>query len=285
MKYIVITGVSTGIGRAIALELLNSGYFVIGTVRKLSDSEDLANKYPDTFKGLICDLQKKDDIKTAADDINEIVGANYLTALINNAGIATGGPLMHQDLEEIRLQFEVNFFGLIDFTQRILPLLGSEIPQKNQPGRIINISSVNGKIVYPYIGAYSASKFALEAFSDALRYELNIYGIKVIVIEPGIIKTEIWDKAEKIDLEPYENTDYYENVKDFKDAFIKLGKEGMPPEKVASIVKKSLESKNPKTRYVISDKIFSEWILPRLLPDKIFDKLIIKEVGLKKINK
>ena len=285
MNYVVITGVSTGIGNAIALELLSQGYFVIGTVRKKSDSEKFENDYPDTFKYIICDLKKEDEIDSAIENIKQILKGNYLTGLINNAGIAIGGPVMHQSVDEIRSQFEVNFFGLINLTQKLLPLLGAETAQKEPPGRIINISSTNGKIVFPYIGAYSATKFALEAISDALRYELNIYGIKVVIIEPGIIKTEMWDKAEKTDLKPYENTDYYENIKDFKDAFIEIGKNGLPPEKVAKIVREALESENPKARYVIIDKIFSEWIIPRILPDKMFDKLVIREVGLKRINK
>lgn len=190
---------------------------------------------------------------------------------------------MHQPIEEIKNQFEVNLFGLITLSQQLLPKLGAELPQKNKPGRIINISSTNGKIAFPYIGAYSATKFALEAISDALRYELNIYGIKVIVIEPGIIKTNIWEKAEKADLSLYSETDYFQNINEFRDEFTKLGKEGLPPEKVSSIVRTAIESENPKTRYVITNKYLSEWLLPRILPDKYLDSLITKEVGL--INK
>ena len=287
MKYIVVTGVSTGIGKSIATELLNNDYFVIGTVRNESDSEELLKNHPETFKHVICDLSEKESIQNACASIKNILGSSYLYGLINNSGIAIGGPLMFQNLTEIKKQFEVNLFGLIDFTQRLLPHLGAELPQKDSPGRIINISSTNGKIAFPYIGAYSATKFALEAISDTLRYELNIYGIKVILIQPGIIKTKIWDKAEKMDLSPYKNTDYYENLSEFKDEFVELGNKGLPPESVSNIVKKALESDNPKTRYVITNKYFSEWLLPRMLPDKYLDSLITKEVGLtkKKLNK
>lgn len=285
MKYIVITGVSSGIGESIATELLNSDYFVLGTVRDKSDSEKFYNNYPDNFKHIICDLSQTESIKNACEEIENYIGNNLLLGLINNSGVAIGGPLMHQSIDEIKNQFEVNLFGLIHFTQKLLPLLGAELPQKKSPGRIINMSSTNGKISFPYIGAYSATKFALEALSDALRYELNIYGIKVILIEPGIIKTNMWDKAEKADISQYKNTDYYENLNEFKNEFIKIGKKGLPPQSVSKVVKNALESNNPKTRYVITNKYFSEWLLPRILPDRYLDSLIIKEVGLFKKNK
>ncbi len=282
MNYVVVTGISTGIGRSIAEELLNSNYHVIGTVRKESDARFFYKEHPDTFSHLILDFKIKDHIQKATGTISKIIRNNYLTALVNNAGIAIGGPLMHQDMKEIREQFEVNLFGLLDFTKQLLPLLGAEIPQKGSPGRIINISSTNGKISFPFIGAYSATKHALEAITDSLRQELNIYGIEVISIEPGNIDTPIWDKAEKMDLSPYAHTDYADILSKFKEEMIKLGKNGLPPDQVAKVVRKAIETKKPKTRYVISKNYFSEWILPRLLPDKILDYLIIREVGLQR---
>ncbi len=280
MKYVVITGVSSGIGRSIAENLLEDEYFVIGSVRKDSDSQELYSRYPENFKHVICDLCQPDSIKHACDEIKAILGNNELYGLVNNSGIAVGGPLMHQPIEEIKNQFEINLFGLISFTQELLPLLGATMPPKKAPGRIINMSSTNGKIAFPYVGAYSATKFALEAISDALRYELNIYGIKVILIEPGIIKTNIWDKAEEADISQYKNTDYFENLDEFKTEFVKMGKDGLEPETVSKVVRDALESGKPKSRYVITNKYISEWLLPRILPDKYLDSLITKEVGL-----
>ena len=282
MKHIVITGVSSGIGKSIALELLKGGYFIIGTVRNKSDSVEFYEKFPDNFKHIECDLTQPDSIKDACGQIKSFLGSNNLFGLINNSGIAIGGPLMHQSIEEIKSQFEVNLFGLINMTQELLPLLGASMPPRKTPGRIINMSSTNGKISFPYIGAYSATKFALEAISDALRYELNIYGIKVVLIEPGIIKTKIWDKAEEADITQYKNTDYFENMSDFKTEFVKIGNKGLEPETVSTVVKKALEISTPKSRYVITNKYFSEWLLPRILPDKYLDSIIIKEVGLTK---
>lgn len=280
MNYVLVTGVSTGIGKAIALDLLKNDYFVIGTVRKKEDSRILEEEYPNNFAHILLDLEFEKSINRAYNDAIKIIGNNYLTGLINNSGIALGAPLLHQDMNDIRKQFEVNFFGLLSFTQKLLPHLGAEWPQKQKPGKIMNISSTNGKITYPFIGAYSATKHALEALSDALRYELNIYDIKVVSIEPGSINTEIWDKAEETDLSPYENTDYGDIIENFKDEMVKLGRKGLLPESVAQVVRKALESANPKTRYVISNNLISEWILPYYLPDKLFDKLVTKEVGL-----
>lgn len=284
MKHVVITGVSSGIGKSIALELLKSEYFVIGTVRDKTDSVQFYEKYPDSFKHIECELTEPDSIKEACEEIKSYLGSNNLFALINNSGIAIGGPLMHQSIDEIKNHFEVNLFGLINMTQELLPLLGASMPPRKTPGRIINMSSTNGKIAFPYVGAYSATKFALEAISDALRYELNIYGIKVVLIEPGIIKTKIWDKAEKADISQYKNTDYFENLNEFRTEFVKIGREGLEPETVSSVVKKALETSKPKSRYVITNKYISEWLLPRILPDKYLDSIIIKEVGLTKNN-
>ena len=282
MKNIVITGVSSGIGKSIALTLLEDGYFVIGTVRKEADAGELYKKYPETFKHVICDLSEQQSITDSCGEIKSILNGSQIYGLINNSGIAVGGPLMHQSIEEIKNQFEINLFGLISFTQELLPLLGAKMPTSESPGRIINMSSTNGKIAFPYVGAYSATKFALEAVSDALRYELNIYGIKVILIEPGIIKTDIWGKAEEADISQYKNTDYFENLDEFRTEFVKMGKEGLEPETVSVVVKKALESASPKSRYVITNKYISEWLLPRILPDKYLDSLITKEVGLTK---
>lgn len=280
-KYVFITGVSSGIGKAIAKELLENDYFVIGSVRNEKDAAELEKEYQNSFKKTILDITRDEDIENCSKEISTIINKNNLTALVNNSGIALGGPLMHQDINEIKQQFEINLFGLIKLTQKIFPYLKRK---DGRTGKIINMSSTNGKIAYPFIGGYAATKHALEAISDSLRYELKLYGIKVVIIEPGTIKTAIWDKAEQIDLTKYEKTDYSKIVNEFRDGFVKLGKQGISPDNVAKITRKAIESKNPKTRYVVSGNKLSEWILPRILPDKIFDYLITKEVGIKEIK-
>lgn len=282
MKYILVTGVSSGIGESIAYKLLENDYYIIGTVRKESDAKKFVNKHPQKFSSLVLDLTNQENVDSVFDHVSEITGGNNLYALVNNAGIAIGGPLMHQDINEIRLQFEINFFGLLNLTQKLLPLLGAGSPQENRHGKIINISSTNGKIVYPFVGAYCASKHALEAATDALRYELKIYGIDVVLIEPGSINTPIWDKAEKMDLKPYINTDYNKILANFKDEMVKIGKKGLSPYKVADIVNMVLRASNPKARYVVSGDYLNEWIIPRILPTRLMDYLITKETGIYK---
>lgn len=285
MKYILITGISSGIGQSIAMELLDKGYYVVGTVRKESDAKKFYDKYPNQFQGLILDLKNKNNIEEVYKRLVKILNGNNLHALINNSGVAIGGPLMHQNMDEIRDQFEINFFGLLDLTKKVLPLLRAVSHDQNQsPGKIINIGSTNGKIVYPFMGAYCATKHALEAISDALRYELKIYGIDVVLIEPGSVNTPIWDKADKTDLSPYANTDYKIILEKFKQEMIKIGKKGLNPEKVAKVAATVVENKNPKSRYIVSGNYFTEWLLPRILPSSVFDYLITRETGLNRNN-
>ena len=280
MKHVVITGVSSGIGRAAALELAAHGYHVFGSVRKAADATDLQAQLGDKFSPLVFDVTDESAVQAAAERVSESLGQEGLNGLVNNAGIALGGPLMHQPLNELRHQFEVNVFGLMAVTQAFLPLLGARLPQSRPPGRIINISSVAGKVTYPFVGAYGASKHALEALSDALRRELLIYGIDVIVIEPGNIVTEIWDKAEQADLAPYAKTDYIDIMTEFKKGFIALGKAGLEVAVVSRTIRASLESKRPKARYAIPDQPIRGWLLQRLLPARWFDRMLAKLIGL-----
>lgn len=280
MKYIFVTGSSSGIGKAITEKLLKNGYYVIGTVRQNSDASELHDKFPDRYSHVILDLTNKQHIERLSEKVQYITQNNKLSALVNNSGIAIGGPLMLQKIDEIRHQFEINLFGLISVTQKLLPLLGAKLPRVENPGRIINIGSTNGKITYPFIGAYCATKHALEAISDALRYELSVYGIKVVLIEPGSVNTPIWDKAEKTDLSPYRNSAYIKALENFRDQIIKIGKGGIDPGIVANTVLKSIETENPKIRYVVSGNYIAEWFLPRILPEKIFEYVVKKETGL-----
>ena len=155
---------------------------------------------------------------------------------MNNAGIAVPGLMMDQKITDYRAQMEVNLIAPLIVTQAFLPLLGTDRSLRGKPGRIINISSVSGKIAYPFIGAYNASKFGLEGFSESLRRELVLYGIDVIVVAPGAVATAIWDKAEAIDISQYENTDYGTAIKNFKNYFIKQGRKGYPPERVGKVM-------------------------------------------------
>jgi len=280
MKYIVITGVSSGIGRTATEYLLKHGYHVFGSVRPSTDAAALQTQFGQGFTPLVFDVTDEPAAKAAADRVAKIINGQGLFALINNAGIAIGGPLMHQPLDEVRHVLEVNVLGTLAVTQAFLPLLGAKIPQTTPLGRIINISSVGGRISLPFVGAYGTSKHALEAMSDVLRRELMLYGIDVIVIEPGAIKTPIWDKAEQQDASRYQHTDYGGLLEKFQRNFISRGRAGASPEKVAQVIREALESKTPRTRYALPDRFFKGWLLPRLLPDRALDRQIATQIGL-----
>ena len=260
--------------------MIERGFHVFGSVRKQGDGEVVRGELGGQFTALLFDVTDGGAVETAVSQVMQIVGTDGLAGLVNNAGIAVAGPLLHLSLAEFRRQFEVNLFGLLDVTQKFLPLLGA-VPHATQPpGRIVNISSVSGKVVYPFMGPYAASKHALEAVSDALRRELLLFGIDVIVVEPASVKTPIWDKAQELDIEPYKNTVYKEILEGMKRVFVSQGKSGIPVERVSEVIFEALTKETPKTRYVLARKLLTGWLLPRYLPDRRFDKIIAKRLGI-----
>jgi len=280
MKKIVVTGVSTGIGYATAKILSNSGYFVYGSVRNEYDAEKLSKEMGENFKALIIDVTNLESIKNSAEVVKSDLKSNeILSGLVNNAGIALGGPITLIETDVFRKQFDVNFFGLIDVTKVFLPLLGASKDSPYQ-GKIINISSISGLRANPFVGPYSASKFALEAFSDSLRRELLIYGIDVVLIEPGPIKTAIWDKTPDPDDNEFLNTDYEPALKKFYNLFIEMGKKGLDADVIGHRVKNILQNPKPYVRYVITPKKFITYTLESLIPTRWYDKMIGKGLGL-----
>ena len=277
MKNIVVTGVSTGIGYALVAALLQrGGYRVFGSVRKQADADRLLADFGDGFVPLLFDVTDEMRMKTAVSHIKQTIGNDSLYALVNNAGISTPGPLLHMPLDDVRYQMEVNVIGLLNITQQLLPLLGVE--EKHPAGRIINISSVSGKIVYPFMGAYAASKHAVEALSDALRRELMMYGIDVIVVEPGTTRTPIVGKfAEQVG--QYEQTDYGRMLDGITASIDERERNAIPVERVVDAIMDGLESAHPKSRYAVPRKRWTGWLIPRLLPDRWFDRLIAKKLG------
>ncbi len=279
MKNVVISGVSTGIGYALTAKLLQSGeYRIFGSVRKQADVDRLQADFNEQFIPLLFDVTDEAGVKTAVSQIKQAVDDGRLYALINNAGISTPGPLMHIPLDEVRCQMEVNVIGLLNITQQLLPLLNTADPTDPLSSRIINISSVSGKVVYPFMGAYAASKHAVEALSDALRRELMMYGIEVIVIEPGTTHTPIIGKfAEQV--EKYVETDYGRMLQGITASIDERERNAIPVERVVDVIIDGLESPKPKTRYAVPRKQWIGWIIPRLLPDRWFDTLIAKKLS------
>ena len=281
MKSIVITGVSSGIGYGAAKEFTEHGYRVFGSVRKEEDANSLKAELGSGFTPLLFDVTDSEAVHRAADEVAGVLDGAGLAGLVNNAGTALAGPLMHQPLDEVRQHFEVNVFGLIAVTQAFLPLLEAKEHPAHKPGRIVNISSVSGKVAEPFIGAYVGSKHAVEGVSHSLRRELLLYGIDVIVIRPGAVKTPIWDKgAATLIGGGYTQTDYAGPLDRFQRYAEKLAGNGYSPETFGGFVRKVFEAQRPKTRYAIVPGRFTDWTIPASLPDRWLDRLIGRSLGL-----
>ena len=272
-KSIVITGVSTGIGRA-SLDLLHEkGYHIFGSVRNQADANKLSKIYPDRFTPLRFDVQNHDEVVKASKVVFE--QCETLVGLINNAGIAIPGPLELLSEEQFEKQLDVNVKSIRRITNLFLPLLGTKPGSAKQPGRIINISSVSGLFNSPFNGAYSISKHALESMTDIYRRELRRYGIKVIAIEPGPIKTEIWKKnLNKMD--EFKDSDYYEVLQKADKIIENAERNALPVENVSRLVAKCLTVSRPKTRYIVHKNKFAFRLMAYYLPDKITDWLVHK---------
>lgn len=272
-KNILITGVSTGIGYGVTKELIARGYTVFGSVRRQQDAERLHSEFGEKFVPLIFDVTDQAAVLKAAEDVKQKLNGEGLGGLINNSGISVTGPLQYLPMNELRRNFEVNVFGLVQVTQAFLPLLGAEPNHPSAPGRIINISSVNGKIAPPYMAPYTGTKHAVEGISNCLRRELMQFGIDVIIIGPGAVQTPIWDKGT---LDMYKNTPYITSLVKFFKKFVTEGKQGMPLDVFSRRLADIFETSRPKTRYAIVQKPFFNWILPRMLPEKVMDRFFKK---------
>ncbi len=279
-KSIVVTGASSGIGWEIASVLVEKGFNVFGTVRKQADGDRLQAEFGKAFTPLLMDVTDQPAVMRAADQVRESLGQSNLAGLVNNAGISVVGPLLHLPLEEFRRQLEVNLISPLLVTQAFAKLLGADRTRQASPGRIINISSVGGKMGAPFLGAYVASKHALEGMSESLRRELLLYGIDVILIEPGYVNTPILDKAEAENLEIYRHTDYAASLNGFIKYFIAEGRKGLHPRSIGEAVHTALTVRKPKVCYTVVRQEFKNWTIPMHLPKRLLDRLIGKQLGL-----
>lgn len=277
MKSIVVTGVSSGIGKSIAALLIQKGFRVFGSVRKQADAERLAVELGNNFIPLLFDVTDEVAARAASEQTREALNGETLFGLVNNAGVAVGGPFLHIPIADFRRQLEINVVGQLIVSQAFVPLLRAQNAQ-SKAGRVVNITSVSGKEGSPFLGAYSASKFALEGLSESMRREAMRYGIDVIVVAPGPIATPIWDKAEELDIERYRQTDFYESGKVFQKYSVAKGRNGLPPEAVSRAVYAALTQPRPRTRYAVNPHPFSHWVAS-LLPKRLVDKAIAKALG------
>jgi NAD(P)-dependent dehydrogenase (short-subunit alcohol dehydrogenase family) len=278
---VLITGASTGIGEACALHLDGLEYRVFAGIRKAADGESLRRRASPRLVPVRMDLSDETEIGEAARRVIEALDGEALAGLINNAGIVVGGMLEFLPLDALRHQMEVNVIGQIAVTQALLPSL------RKARGRIVNIGSVSGLVSGPFSGAYSASKFALEALTDSLRLELRPWKIKVSIIEPGFIQTPIASKslaaAEAFRGQlPAEALQLYGTaLRTYGDAIQREVPKAAPTEVVVKAVVHALTARRPRTRYVVGGRSRFQIGLVRALPDRWRDALIVRVLGLK----
>jgi NAD(P)-dependent dehydrogenase (short-subunit alcohol dehydrogenase family) len=268
---VVITGASTGIGEATALHLAELGFEVRPGVRSDEDAERLRSR---GLSPLRIDVTDEESIAAAAGEVAELAG------LVNNAGIAVSSPVEFIPLDELRRQLEVNLIGQVGVIQAFLPAL------RKARGRIVNVSSIGGRVALPLAGPYAASKFALEAVSDSLRREVRRFGIEVSVIEPGGVKTPIWDKGQQTadsllqQAPPEVNELYGDLARAIRGEAQKIATDrGLPPEAVAKVIGRALTARRPKTRYLVGRDAKVRAAVAKRLPDRAFDALVARTLS------
>ncbi len=273
-RAVVVTGASSGIGEACALRLDGLGFRVFAGVRRQEDGDALRRRASDRLVPIMLDVAGPLSVASAADSVAVATGGAGLAGLVNNAGIAVASPLEFLPLDELRRQLEVNVVGQIAVTQAFLPLL------REGGGRVVNIGSISGRIATPLLGAYAASKFAMEGLTDTLRRELRPWGIPVSIVQPGRVATPIWEKSleaadELLRASPRRAYDLYGPVieKVRRDA-LKAARRSGSPEKVARAVEHALTAKRPRTRYPAGPDARLGALLARILPDPLLDRIL-----------
>jgi NAD(P)-dependent dehydrogenase (short-subunit alcohol dehydrogenase family) len=279
MRSIVITGASTGIGWACAKLLLDKGFRVFGSVRKQADADRLKSEFGTNFTPLTFDVTDEAAVLAAGREVRAALNGETLAGLVNNAGIAVAGPVLELSADEYRRQMNVNVIGPIITTQAFGPLLGADPSLKGPKGRVVMISSVAGRNGNPLLSAYSASKHALDGLSESLRREMMLFGINVIIVAPGAVKTPIWGKAEEVDISPYQNSPFYPALQRIRKFMLQLGENGLPAETIAERVCEALTTATPKVRYQITPDPMRH-LVTAILPKRTVDRIIAKRLGL-----
>jgi len=273
-ELIVVTGASTGIGAATVKELARRGFHVLAGVRREADADALRGLGIEGIEPCILDITVESDITAIADRVARDPQRRALRALVNNAGIAINAPVETLPISQWRQQFEVNLFGHIAITQALLPAL------LNSSGTVVNISSVGGKVALPTYGAYAGSKFALEAVSDALRREVGAAKVKVVVIEPGAVKTEIAERGIatseglKANMTVVQLTRYSEVMDAVMAQARSFNETGVSAEAAAVVIAKAATASRPRTRYTIGRDSAILLQVSRFVSDRLLDRIV-----------
>ena len=275
-KSILITGVSSGIGHGTLSYFVKKGFHVYGSVRNSKDANKLKKIFRENFTPLIFDVTKEAQVKKAASIVKKDLKNSNLLALVNNAGVAISGPILLQKVKDFEKQININLNGAFRVLKFFAPLCGAEQNNNSKKGVIFNISSISGKIGMPGVGAYTASKFGLEGLSHSLRRELIRYGVDVVIIGPGPIKSEIFDKIDKKFLITLKKSDYAKMAKNIPKRMKNAKKIAFPAEEVGKLIFNALHDPNRKTRYTITPNKLMYWTLPMLITDRMLDKMVTK---------
>ena len=279
MQSVVITGTSTGIGWGTAKVLLDRGFRVFGSVRKQEDADRLRQEFGANFTPLLFDVTDEAAVAAAARDVRAELEGETLAGLVNNAGIAVAGPVLELSADEFRRQMDVNVIGPIIATQAFGPLLGADPSLHGPKGRIVMISSVAGKNGNPLMSAYATSKHAIEGLSESLRREMMLFGIDVIIVAPGPVKTPIWGKAEEVDISRYRNSPFFPALQRIRKFMLQLGENGLPAEKIGELIHHALTAPKPRVRYQIAPDPMRH-LMTAILPKRMVDRIIAKRLGL-----
>jgi NAD(P)-dependent dehydrogenase (short-subunit alcohol dehydrogenase family) len=278
MPSALVTGASSGIGRATALRLDGAGWRVFAGVRRDADADSLREAGSERLSPLILDIVDADQIAAAAETIAAALGGGGLDGLVNNAGIGVPGPLETLPMEDFRRQVEVNMFGHVAVTKAMLPLV------RRAPGRIVFISSIGGRIAFPLNGAYHVAKFGIEAAGDVFRQELRSAGISVSIVEPGSIKTPIWERSDReidalLERAPETERLYGRQVAAIRRISRKLGERGIPPERVAATVEHALTAGRPRARYLVGIDTKLQVRAKIVTPARVWDRIVARMIG------
>jgi NAD(P)-dependent dehydrogenase (short-subunit alcohol dehydrogenase family) len=316
MPLALVTGASTGIGRATALRLVANGWMVLAGVRDSGAGEALselaatqgaatqgaATQGAGALTALTLDVTDPEQVAAAAEHVARATGAGAangaggagpgrLDALVNNAGIGVGGPLELVSAEDLHRQFEVNVFAQVAVTQALLPALRGARSNGGAPragadtgGRIVFVSSIGGRVAMAFTAPYAASKHAIEALADALRVELRTSGVRVALVEPGSVATPIWDKArgeaDGLSIPPELEAEYGRAKVAMAKALEGTARRGVPAELVAETIERALTARRMRARYVVGNDARAMLVAKRLLPDLLFDRVVRRALGL-----
>jgi NAD(P)-dependent dehydrogenase (short-subunit alcohol dehydrogenase family) len=279
MRSVLVTGASTGIGRATALRLDRAGWRVFAGVRRDDDAMSLREAGSQRISPLMLDITDASQISAVAGLVGEAVGEAGLDGLVNNAGIAVPGPLETLPIDDFRRQVEVNLTAHVAVTQAMLPAI------RRAQGRIVFITSIGGLMAFPMFGAYHAAKFGLEAVGDVFRQELRPWGISVSIVEPGSIATPIWERgAQEVDAIAGRAGDghadlYGEAIEAGKEIARTTGERGIPPEKAAATIERALSAHRPRIRYLVGADARGQAFAAKFLPDRIVDRIVARVTG------